>query len=260
MKKVYFLFLTTMACVGCSSGNNAIDPSEPILGAPDTDISANPEVLTLPPEFPAQSETATYRVAIFNDWGVEDFPQDFPDDAHLSAIAGATHNEAVSFYQFGEVASFGIISIAESGVNDTFIEDDVTAGIQLGTVDSAIVHPERTGPRIDGRSGIQTFDIVMRRSWPLFTFATKLSPSPDWFVGLTGMPLYQTDMGWRDQIQTTLPMMDGGSRSAVTPMNGGPNETPLEPISFVFYDPATGSYVTGERPSFVARLAMTRIQ
>jgi len=217
MKRVYFLFLTTMAFVGCSSGNNSSVPSEPFLGTPDTDISANSEVLTLPPEFPAQSETATYRVAIFNDWGVEDFPQDFPDDAHLSAIGGATHNEAVLFYEFGEVASAGII-----------------------TVDSAIVHPERTGPRIEVRSGIQTFDIVMRRSWPLFTFATKLSPSPDWFVGLTGMPLYQTDTGWRDQIQTTLPMMDGGSRSAVTPMNGGPNETPLDPISFVFYDPATG--------------------
>jgi len=254
MGRVYLLLLTTIVVVGCSSGNNSGDVSILSPGVSDSDISVTSDLLSsLPTEFPAQSETATYRVAIFNDWGVEDFPQDFPDDAHLSAIGGATHNEAVSFYEFGDVASDGIQSIAELGINDAFIENDVRAGIQAGTVDSAIVHPERTGPRIDGRSG-------MKRSWPLFTFATKLAPSPDWFVGLTGMPLYQTDTGWRDQIQTTLPLMDGGSRSAITPVNGGPNVVPAGPISFVFYDSATGTYVTGERPSFVARLAMTRIQ
>lgn len=223
----------------------------------DTIVS---EFLSLPMEFPAHSETAIYEVAILNDWGLENYPQNFPDNAHLSAIGGAAHNASISFWEFAEVASTGIVDIAEFGVVDAFIDGEVAAGIEAGFVDAPIVILEQTGPSINGAPGIQTFNVEMRQPWPLFTFATKLAPSPDWFVGMSSLPLYDIATGWEDNFQTTLPLMDGGTKSAATPMNGGPSTSPSDPINFVLYDPVTGTYITGERPSFVARLAIIRKQ
>ena len=96
-----------VACSGGGSGNGDVQPQ------------------TVPedPVMDPLGQTATYRITIKNHWGVDEFPQGFPDDAHLSLIGGASHNAAVSFWQAGDIASPGIEDMAEAGlIDNTFLK------------------------------------------------------------------------------------------------------------------------------------------
>lgn len=205
-------------------------------------------------------ETVRYRVTIENDWGVEDFPQGFPDDAHLSLIGGATHNMAVSFWEIGEPASPGIEDMAETGMIDIFLSDEVVPAIENGTADSQFSERVYTAPEIDGVPGITIFELQVNREYPLVTLVTMLGPSPDWFVGVSGERLYDDTLGWLPDLSIDLPLMDGGTKTDITPVMGGPDIIPGEAIGYVIYDTPSGTYLPSDIAQVVAHLHFERIE
>lgn len=112
-----------------------------------------------------------------NLWGVEDFPQGFPADAHLSLVGGATHSAAVSFWEAGELASPGIEDVTEAGLIDKLLFDEVAPAIRNGTADSMIGVREFTDAQIDGVPGVLVFDIEMSVDWPLVSMITMVVPN-----------------------------------------------------------------------------------
>jgi len=206
----------------------------------------------------ATAPTARFTVTLENLWGVEDFPQDFPEDAHLSLIGGATHNAAVSFWEPGEVVSRGMEDMAETGLIDILLFDEVADAITIGTADSMIEIRYYTDPQIDDVPGTNTFDIYMQAEWPLVSMVTMLGPSPDWFVGVSGLSL-RDDGKWITSLSVDLPLYDGGSKSDITPVMGGPDIIPPNPVGLVAYDTATGVYLPSDEPQNVARLTFKRV-
>lgn len=202
---------------------------------------------------PASGDQARYTVTLENLWGVEDFPQGFPDDAHLSLVGGATHNSAVSFWELGELASRGIEDMAEAGLIDILLLDEVVPAIENGTADSMVKVREYTDAKIDGVPGTRIFEISMQADWSLISMVTMLGPSPDWFVGVSGLSLRE-DGNWVTQLIIDLPLYDAGTKSDITPIMGGPDIIPTDPIGLVAYNAATGVYLPTTEPQNVARL------
>ena len=203
--------------------------------------------------------SASYRVTLENFWGVEDFPQGFPDGAHLSLIGGALHDGSVTFWEPGRAASPGIEDMAETGRIDVLLFDEVMPAIAAGSAGGLVEVREFTGPMIDGVPGTKTFDIDVDSRWPLLTLATMLGPSPDWFVGVHGLAL-DTDAGWAPSLSVELPLHDGGTKSDIQPVMGGADIIPGVPVALVAYDDATGTYLPTDVPQIVARLNLERVR
>ena len=258
MRTILFLASTCLLLSACggSSGTPASSGEGGPLLEDGSDGQAGGEI-----PLPALGvEQARYGVTIENDWGVDDFPQGFPDDAHLSLIGGATHNEAVSFWEIGEPATRGIEDMAETGMIDILLGDEVVPAIENGSADSQVAVREYTGAKVDGVPGTKVFEIAMNRAYPLVTLVTMLGPSPDWFVGVSGERLYDEVAGWLPDVEVALPLMDGGTKTDITPVMGGPDIIPGEAIGYVAYQPATGVYLPSDVAQIVGRLRFERIE
>ena len=245
-------------------GADAPTPGTPVPDASAPDVPVPGALPSAPPaSAPAALDpltgAASYRVTLENFWGAEDFPQGFPDGAHLSLIGGALHDASVSFWEPGRAVSPGMEDIAETGMIDVFLFDEVMPAIAAGDAGGLVEVREFTGPMVDGVPGRKTFDIDVDSRWPLLTLATMLGPSPDWFVGVHGLPL-DTDAGWVERLSVDLPLYDGGTKSDIQPVMGGPDIIPGVPVALVAYDDATGTYLPTDVPQVVARLSLERVR
>lgn len=205
------------------------------------------------------TDSATYRVLVSNYWSVEDYPQGFPVDAHLSLWGGATHNAAVSFWEPGQTLSAGMEDMAETGRIDLLLAEDVGPAIRLGTADSALEKREYTGASVAGIPGSLEFDIVVNRSHPRVTLVSMLGPSPDWFVGTNGETLLQEEL-WLASKSVDLPLWDGGSKAGDIPVMGGPDIIPRNPVSLLGYDDTSGTYIPVDEEQVLANIVFTRVR
>ncbi len=254
-----------LGLVACGSGSDNSPVTPQFNGTLNVDglmgTSVDSSVMALPVGsfesslFESMSDSATYLVTVRNYWGVENYPQGFPDNAHLSLFGGAVHNASVSFWEIGEPPSRGIEDMAEAGLIDILLSDEVAPAIEQGTASSFVEVRQFTDPQVDGEPGELSFEITLTRSHPLISMTSMLGPSPDWFVGVSGLSLLD-DGGtagiqandemlapWFDHLLVGSPLHDGGSKSDITPVMGGPDIIPPDPIGFVAYNDAAGVYL-----------------
>ena len=156
---------------------------------------------------PAQgnAQSATYRLTFEGKWtttatatGVT-----IPSGAHFSPLIGAVHNDRVTFWSSGGTASAGIESMAEVGGTSTLKTEITAAGSEAS---SAI---ERSGNI--GVTAIVTVDIALSPTHPLVTLVTMIAPSPDWFVGVSGLSLLNAQNEWLASHSVDLFPYDAGT-------------------------------------------------
>ena len=99
-----------------------------------------------------------------------------------------------------------------------------------------------------------------------------LGPSPDWFVGVSGLSLLddggtagvqvadETLAPWFVPLLVGSPLHDGGSKSDITSVMGGPDIIPPDPIGFVAYNVAAGVYLPTDVPQIVAEFDFQHIR
>ena len=162
----------------------------------------------------------------------------------------------------GEVVTPGMEDMAETGRIDISLFDEVTPFLAAGSVDSLIEVREFTGPAVGDVPGELEFEIVVNQTHPLVSMVSMLGPSPDWFVGVDGQSLLVGDevQEWTESLAVPLPLYDGGSKSDVIPVMGGPDIIPPNPVSLVAYDTATGTYLPSTEEQIVGELVFTRIE
>ena len=66
-------------------------------------------------DFNRQSETATYKLTFTSNWSNTNFPTNYPNNRHFSGLIGLTHNSNVNLFKIGELASAGVVTVAETG-------------------------------------------------------------------------------------------------------------------------------------------------
>jgi len=158
-----------------------------------------------------ESSDAQYRVTFTSVWSGTDFSTQFPSNAHFSGLIGSTHNDSVTFWDSGTSASAGIIQVAETGSKSVF-----TAEIKAAQ-DNASAEFLLDGGGINTTPGNVSYEFSINQDFSLLTLISMVAPSPDWFVGVHDLDLFDSTAGeWIDSMTVDLKVYDAGSDSGVT--------------------------------------------
>jgi hypothetical protein len=155
------------------------------------------------------SETAQYTVRFDATWSAATHPVEFPPQPHFSALIGATHQADLRFWEPGTNASHGIKNMAERGRTRPLAAEVETA-IAAGTANQVL-----QGGGIFPSPDFLDLSFTMDRDFPAVTLVTMVAPSPDWFVGVSALPLFE-DGGWVQERVVELFAYDAGTDSGTT--------------------------------------------
>ena len=174
---------------------------------------------------------ATYEVTFISTWSASTHPTSFPSNPHFSGLVGGTHNSNVTFWETGSTASLGIKNMAEFG-SKSALTSEVQTAISQGSAERVL-----SGGGIGsspGRTSTLTFDISA--DFPLVTLTSMLAPSPDWFVGVNGLPLLSST-GWESDVTVELFVYDAGTDSGSSYNSPNQRTNPPENIARITTSP-----------------------
>ena len=187
---------------------------------------------------PAERAPARYVVTLDATWSAATHPEAFPPDPHFSRLTGAAHAEGVRLWEVGEPATDGVREMAELGR---------TAALraEADAVPGRLAVPFEGGP-VPVSPGVATAEVTVTEGRPLATVVTMIAPSPDWFVGVSGLDLRDGD-GWADRRTVALSVYDAGTddgdsftapnapravRQPVAALGYGPLAAPVGTLTF----------------------------
>ena len=208
----------------------------PEAESPETETPETESPETESP-LPAERE-ARYRVTFAATWSAATHPTNFPAGPHFSPLVGATHDADTRIWQLGQLASDGIELMAETGGKSTLLTE-IAARIAAGTAHGALDGGGLSSP---GSVSLE-FDVVA--SHPYVTLVSMLAPSPDWFVGVSGLSLLAEDGTWKEREEVTLHLYDAGTDDGATFRSGDANSNPPQPISRLTSTPGDTDFIDG---------------
>ena len=182
---------------------------------------------------PVDQESARYLVTFEATWSAATHPEMFPDGAHFSRLTGAAHAPDVSLATQGDVASDGIRDMAERGVTATLRAEVEALGDAAAYVE---------GEALGAVPGTVVLEVEVTQGRPEVALFTMLAPSPDWFVGVSGLDLRLGD-GWIDRLEAPLGVLDAGTDDGATYTAADAPRADRAPIAPVDYAPLTASHV-----------------
>jgi hypothetical protein len=168
----------------------------------------------------------TYEVTFDATWSEKTHPDDFPPDPHFSGLIGATHNEKIYFWRDGELASDGIKNMAETGGKNPLIKE-----IALQILDQNAFRII-SGNGLNMSPGSISLEFKICEKYPLVTLVTMIAPSPDWFVGVDSLILFENG-SFVDEKTVTLYAYDAGTDSGYTYTSMDNPTEPPEPIFLI---------------------------
>jgi hypothetical protein len=201
------LALALLTLSACGGGESPLAPTAPPPPSPT----------------PTPAATARYRVTFDATWSAATHPTDIPGNAHFSGLIGGTHGAAVTFWQEGGLASEGIRLMAERG-RQSPLDLEVGAAIGAGTAQHVLA-----GEDVPQSPGSTSLDFDAGRDFPLVTLVTMVAPSPDWFVGVSGLSLIENG-AWVEEKVVFLHPYDAGTDSGATFSSVDLVTQPREPI------------------------------
>lgn len=157
----------------------------------------------------ASFSSATYRVVFESSWSPQTHPTaNFPSNAHFSPLIGGVHNANVSFWTSGGLASAGIEAMAELGATGALSAEVQTA------IDAADALAIVQGNGLGTSTGTVSIEqLLVNTNFPLVTLTSMIAPSPDWFVGVSGLSLLDEQGQWVQERQVVLFPYDAGTDS-----------------------------------------------
>lgn len=176
----------------------------------------------------AVAATAEYVVTFEATWSEETHPdENFPsDDPHFSGLVGAMHNNDVTFWQTGQLASDGIELMAERG-GKSDLRDEINAAIGDGTAEQYL-----SGGGISFSPGsVSIGPFTVDETYPLLTLVSMLAPSPDWFVGVSGLSLVDGNGNWINNQVISLDPYDSGTDDGPEYRSPNADSNPPQPIA-----------------------------
>lgn len=188
------------------------------------------------------SNGETYRITFEQTWSATDFPTNFPANAHFSPLIGASHSSQVIIWRPNDQqTSNGLEEVAETGRTSLF-RRELETHQGNGYVNDIFVHG--SGP---SSPGSQTETFIATTQFPLVSAVSMLAPSPDWFVGVRDVNLYQNGE-WQDRLVFDLRLYDAGTevgeRFSINNAAGGDRITTLVTTDAADTDFANGVHRT----------------
>jgi len=210
----------------------------PAPPATDTPVATAAPTATLPPvptatETPVPEPTARYELAFDATWSAETHPDRFPGNPHFSGLIGAVHTDGAELWQVGGKASPGMRNMAETGGKRP-LEAEVAEMVDAGTACELI-----SGSGISRSPGSVSVTFTASAACPQVSVVTMIAPSPDWFVGVTGLGLLEGGV-WADLVVVELLPWDAGTDSGVIYTSRNAPTDPQGPIAVILDAPFMG--------------------
>lgn len=144
-----------------------------------------------------------YRVTLSTSWSAASFPTQYPAGRHFSGLVGATHDATVALWTPGMAASIGIERMAEQGSKSALLDE-------VGAMPPGHVGAMLSGDGIGSAGSEVTLHFNVTQQHPQVTLVSMVAPSPDWFVGVHGLALFEHG-AWRERVEVPLPVWDAGT-------------------------------------------------
>jgi hypothetical protein len=170
-----------------------------------------------------QQNPIIYEITFDAIWSEETHPDDFPSNPHFSGLIGASHNNEVTFWREGELASEGIKNMAETGSKNPL-------NLEIGrAITKRTAYQLISGGGINPSPGTISVEVKVSENYPLITLVTMIAPSPDWFVGVDSLNLYEND-SFVDEKIVVLYAYDAGTDSGTNYTSSNIPTDPPVPI------------------------------
>ncbi|CAG7726149.1 unnamed protein product [Allacma fusca] len=192
-------------------------------------------------------DEAKYELTFEGLWSSLTHPKDFPADtlsAHFSDIIGASHSPNFRFWEYGGEATDGLKNIAETG-DPKDLESELKD--KSGNIRTIIKARGLKNPKF---YGYKTFAVFRAdKDHNLISLVSKIDPSPDWFVGVSGLNLCLANCTWTSNKVVNLFPWDAGTNNGITYSQPGDSTFPRDRIRRIvwtnnenspFYDPGGG--------------------
>ena len=191
---------------------------------------------------------ATYELTFTSIWSRDTHPADFPSGPHFSFLIGGTHNSSVNFWATGQTASNGIRQMAERGWT-SILQGEVQQAINASNAYAVI-----RGGGIGNSPGSVKKTFTIHPSWSLVTITSMLAPSPDWFVGVSGLNLLDENNSWIPRHEVELFVYDAGTDSGSSYQSANAITDPRENIRRIETSPFLVDGVVKSVGTFVFEL------
>ena len=174
--------------------------------------------------------SATFEVTIQSAWSSLVFAT-VPDNQQFGQVIGASHEAGFPLWEEGGFASAAFEQLVEGGEGSALISE-VNNAIAAGEANSLI---QEEG--ITAELGSTTFEITIDQTSPNLSLVSALLPSPDWFVGVSGLSLLDESGAFVSELEVDLEVYDAGTDSGFS--FNGPNfdSVPRETISLLGDNP-----------------------
>ena len=166
----------------------------------------------------------TYVVTFEGNWTTASTPGGVVAGAHFTTLIGGIHDARVSFWRSGEAASPGVEAMAELGATRA-LRNEIEASPH------AVAVIQR--PVAFGGTGSATFPIEVTASHPLVTLTSMIGPSPDWFVGISGLSLLDDGQTWHAERRVDLFPYDAGTEDGTEFSLSNPDTRPRGVITSI---------------------------
>ena len=193
--------------------------------ATDWSTNSTPQKCAVAPPPPSTS-SARYQVTFNAVWSGTTHPTDYPSNAHFSGLIGLTHTENVVLFELGGTASQGIINMAETGS-----KSPLTAEIQT-IIEGGQGQTLVSGGGIGASPGSVTTEFDIENSHPLVSITSMIAPSPDWFVGVRDLNLFEGG-DWVNSKTVEVANYDAGSDSGTSFASSNQATSPLGTITMI---------------------------
>ena len=171
---------------------------------------------------PAASQDVVYDVLFEGNWTLASTPGGVVSSAHFTTLIGGVHGSGVSFWQRGGRASAGVEDVAELGSTGTFRSEVRASPHTLNVIQQSVSF---------GGTGTASFSITVRKTHPLVTLLSMIGPSPDWFVGISGLSLLDASDNWLASVVVDLFPYDAGTEEGTEFALGNPDTSPQGTIT-----------------------------
>lgn len=177
---------------------------------------------------------AKYSVTFQINWNKNDFPIDYPSGAHFSSIVGWSHTTTSTFMKVGTLASKGIKDVAETG-NTVEIKKEIEEKISNKEGKNFF--------KVSGLGGgVGKIEIEMDTDYPSISLITMIAPSPDWYVGIVNINLYENEKFISERTLEGL-VYDAGTDDGLTFRAANKETDPKQKI-FLITAPPLGDGIT----------------
>ena len=232
--------MTSSRTVNLSVGDNALAVVVTAENGVTTEtytvtVTRAPQVTSLTPAASdpatAYPTTVTYDIVFRGRWNRQVTPSGVPGGAHFTTLIGGVHSDAATFVEAGGTATDGVELMAEAGVT-TRLRSEVQAAVDADPPTAHRVVSQSVG---SGPTATATLnEVEFTSEFPRLTLTSMVAPTPDWFVGVSGLRLLDDRGRWLRSHSVNLYPWDAGTEDDVSQNNGfslgGENTRPKERI------------------------------